>query len=266
MISVTLAFNEKHVFYEFQSMFDLKAKSVLEIGGALSYECIKHIPFKCWVSVDPLNEERSFDDRYFQEKGLASGIEAPDNHCDYIFSCDAFEHILDLQDSLVEMHRVLKNNGYLYSHFGPIWSACDGSHVENIEYGGRTYNFWESPIVPFWFHLIFEKNELEGILMTGIDRPLARKIVDFVYESPQINRMFYEDYLHAFLESHFAIELVLAINDLDYEPHFPIYDHPLAKGINPQNIRHKVQEKYGSNKKNILCRDMKIILRKISGN
>jgi ubiquinone/menaquinone biosynthesis C-methylase UbiE len=258
-----IALNERQVFENFKNTFDLNGKRILEVGGAISFKLVNSLPIKEWVAIDPLNDDRSIGAKYRKIQGIAQQISYSENSFDFIFSSNAFHLISRFDEALREFYRVLKNDGYLYTHYGPIWSACDGSQIENVCYQGKEYIFWRDHLIPHWYHLTFDEKELSQILTTKLDIELVNKLVYHIYKGKWVNRMFYEDYITSFLKSNFTIVVLVSCDTLDYDPVFPNYDHPLVERTRNQDILALIQQKYGKDKKNIYCRDMKVILRKI---
>src|SRR6185295_8661532 len=64
---------------------------------------------------------------------------------DVILSLDAFEHFVDLPGALVAMRRLLKDDGYILTCFGPTWYHPLGGHGFSI--------------FP-WAHLVFSESVL----------------------------------------------------------------------------------------------------------
>lgn len=263
MINSGIATDERKVFEDFKREFNLKDKVILEVGGSIPFELIANSPIQQWVAIDPLNNNTSIGSRYYEVQGIAQEVKYPNDSFDYVFSSNAFHLISELDAALRELYRVLKNGGYLYVHYGPIWSACDGHQLERVYHQGREYIFWRDYLIPHWYHLIFDQDELTQILVTRLDTALVKKVVHHVYQGTWVNRMFYEDYITSFYKSDFTIVAIAGSDTLDYTPTFPDYDHPLVSNSRTQNILATIQQKNGKDKKNIYCRDMKVILRKI---
>lgn len=131
-------------------------------------------------------------------------------------SITAFEHVHDFADALREIYRVLKPGGLLYSDFGPIWSCSIGHHVAAIVDGVEARHFkpGKNP-VPHYAHLLMSPTELRAaVLRTDWVFPkLADAIVDWIYESPGVNRMFYEDYVRLFRESPFRVRHLAPVRE-----------------------------------------------------
>ncbi|ARU60386.1 hypothetical protein CBW65_04375 [Tumebacillus avium] len=254
-----VAVDELTVFQEFVDTFPVAGRNVLEVGGSIPWERVAQEKPALWVMVDPVNE--AIDQGIYQGiQGIASSVPYPNNSFDYVFSCNAFEHISDLEETLAELKRLLKPNGVIFSHFGPIWSAPDGHHLD-IVHNDCSYNFWEKTILPHWYHLIFSPEELSEILESALEPELVQAIIQHVYLSDWINRRHYEDYLRAFEQSGLTLEYLAVTNEVDYPEEFPAYRHPLLEGLTKDVIQAKVEELHGKRFRNLFCRDMKVVLR-----
>ena len=178
----TLATNQYIVFSDFIKHFKIRGKDILEVGGGLPYKLVDKAAVKTWLSIDPLNKYLIMD-RYTRINGIASSLEVSDNAFDFVFSSNVFEHITNLESSISEMIKVLRPGGYIYAHFGPIWSAPDRHHLENIVYKDEVYNFWNRPLIPPWHHLILSINELNAMLLTKLDRNIVDKLLYAMFKS-----------------------------------------------------------------------------------
>lgn len=252
-----IASSERTVFDEFRSRFETEGQRVLEVGGCLPWELARESSVAEWIALDPRNEDRTEQKRRRTLRGFAHLVPLPDNAVDLVFSSNAFQHIATMQSALFELHRVVRPGGAVFAHFGPIWSAPDGSHIEGVLHDDRTYNFWEAPrYIPDWYHLIFTCRELFEILQSRLPHGLARALAEYVYTSSWINRLTYEDYLSAFEQSGFELELIHGELRFDYDATVPAYDHPyqdrVARWLGERGPR---LEQYK-------VRDLKVVLRK----
>ena len=80
----------------------------------------------------------------------ARNLKFDDNSFDLVFSFNAFEHFEDPEKVLIEAIRVVKEHGYLFFDFGPLYYSAWGAHL-----------YREIP-VPFC-HLLFKQADLERI-------------------------------------------------------------------------------------------------------
>lgn len=249
-----VAIDEQFVFSNFINCFDIKDKKVLEIGGSIPEYLVQSV--KKWVSIDPLNGN-SKSNNYVYLKGRAQHVPYPDEYFDFIFSCNCFHHISNFNDALSEMHRVLKPNGIVYSAFGPIWSAPDGCHLENIPFGDGTINFWEEKIVPDWFHLVYSFKELNTILQSSISKEKAYAVAEYIFFSNWINRMSIFDYETSFKNSSFEILELSGSADFGYNTYTPNYYNPFTSKYEEWE-----KNKLNTNQYKYSIRDLNIILKK----
>ncbi|MBF0304336.1 MAG: class I SAM-dependent methyltransferase [Alphaproteobacteria bacterium] len=195
----------------------LAGKTVLEVGGNLPPGfALEDLKAERWVAVQepsywqeiggkwrnearvlPIEECPPVDqmDRYTVLLGQIEKLPpARFGSFDRIFSVAAFEHIHELGLALRIMRRALAAEGALYAMFAPIWSSPQGHHLPDVtDESGRTFSFSNAPI-PSWGHLLMRPPEMFQHLLAHTDERTASRICYFVYHSPHINRLFYEDY------------------------------------------------------------------------
>ena len=244
-----IAYTQKEVFKRFIDEFDITGKKILDIGGKLTEESIELLTCKKWVSIDLNNSDKIIQGRYEEKKGDARLLCFEDEEFDFIFACNSFEHIQNLEIALSEMYRVLKKGGILYSNFGPIWSAPDGHHLD-IVIGDVDYSFWKSKTLNLFEHLYLSEKELQLKLEQSYEKETVSKIIKSVFYS-NWNRYSFEDYIRIFVMSNFIIEDIMTNNFIDYSYDKSYYVSKLEN----------LEEGY-SCKKNIRCRDIEVILRK----
>ena len=123
-----------------------------------------------------------------------------------IFSVAAFEHIQNLDQALLELHRVLKDGGVLYAEFGPIWSCSVGHHVY-AKVNGEEARHWKPGLnpVPNYGHLFLSPEEMEDKLSAKVSARLLEAIIEWIYTKEDINRLFYEDYVRILHASPFKV-------------------------------------------------------------
>ncbi len=138
--------------------------------------------------------------------GDARKLQFADESFSAVFSVSVFEHLLDFDRCLAEMYRVLKPGGYVFAEFGPIWSCSIGHHVYAFGDGleARHHKPETNPI-PNYAHLLQTRTELHSSLEASVPPNLLKAILDWTYESPNINRMFFEDYVRSFADSQFEL-------------------------------------------------------------
>lgn len=248
--------SELDAYREFKENFNICDKVVLEVGGCLIKD-VDHIHMvKEWHSIDPLNERFSLENKFFSDQGYVQILPYKNHTFDYIFSCNAFHHINFFEYALEEMYRVLKPNGILFSSFGPIWSAPDGHHLENIDYNNEIISFWEKQYIPDWYHLIYSPRELVSILESKLDSGFAKALVNYIYFDNWINRLAYDDYFDMINKSPFKVQQWLNITEFGYERKLPNYINRFSnKAENWIKSFIQSEAKYK-------VRDIKIILKK----
>lgn len=193
---------ERLRFYWLNRSYGLEGKNVLEVGGRLPAEFVAAAKPSRWTSLDPKNTDEA-GEAYVLKRGDAADIRFPDNTFDVVFSSSTFEHIGHLPKALSEMHRVLKPQGIMYSDFGPIWSAAGGHHIRGAtEKTLRSAGLWPFPA---WGHLAMTTRALLTFLSKGLEPDDARRVERDIHRRPSLNRMFYEDYVHAFHASPFRV-------------------------------------------------------------
>ena len=203
----------------------LSNKSVLEIGGALPPEFVRHcLKPKSWTSV----EYHSY--QHNQGVSLSNQIQSKDNDLipylyfddgwesfarswksfsapqyDVVLSLAAFEHIYDLPSCLDFLYDVLGTGGVLLSKFSPIWSAPNGSHGFIPECIGKTEDH---------FHLLYDYSSLTNLLVNkySLEPSQASSAAFNLYANNQLNRLTYEDYITIFASTRFSNRQIFPID------------------------------------------------------
>ncbi len=165
-------------------------KSQLEVGEA--------------VGVNPAVRKLRSGDGWQVIPADARELPFEDETFDLVISIAAFEHIHGLPAVLEQAHRVLRPGGSLFSSFGPIWSGCWGHHL-NFQHDGRWYTFANATLPPYC-HLLMERDELRQWLLERFEPAVADKATTFVFDSPDQNRLFFDEYERAFHGSDFTVE------------------------------------------------------------
>lgn len=148
----------------------------------------------------------------------------PNDYFDCVLSVSAFEHILDLNLAFTEMLRILKPGGFLFSHFGPIYSASFGHHLW-MAVDGKTYNY-HNTILPPYCHLLMSPEALLSYCVKRLDPLLSEQIVEFVFYSTDQNRLSYDDYLRIVQQSYFEVVYFNGINCPDIDEKYLLPDLP----------------------------------------
>ena len=105
---------------------------------------------------------------------------------DYIITKDTFEHTLNLDKVLFKFYEMLRDDGKVYTGFGPLYNFYNGDH-------GRL-----KAVFP-WFHLIIP----EKILIKRINKTLNYNIKRI--EDLGLNKFSVNDYMNVFNRSKFQI-------------------------------------------------------------
>ena len=121
---------------------------------------------------------------------------------DFVCSLNLYEHINNPSKFIDEQLRVLKDDGFCYGRWGPIWSGPRGHHIHD-----NMVRFWETlykigcPVykndgqfITDWSHLLLSKDEMfESLLPMLKSAKLVDRIVEFIYISDYINRIFFDE-------------------------------------------------------------------------
>lgn len=205
----------------------LTGKSVLEIGCDPNGDFLKYLcatrSVGSAIGINPCLTENTETSKYSLLKLDARKLPFADNSIDAILSISVFEHVQDLDVALSELYRVLRPGGYLFTEFGPIWSSVWGHHL--WFYHGNNVRDWNNTPLPPYAHLLMSEDELRSWCTQKYkDNSLTAKVCDFVFRSPDQNRLFFSDYHNLFLESDFDILFMTGYPDL-----------PLAKAYSPSD-------------------------------
>ena len=210
----------------------LKGKRLLEIGsdsaGELLRECMSTAGVASAVGVNPAGPRLDTGRiRILDIDGRS--LPFPDDSFDVIASLSVFEHVFALQEVLDECHRVLMPGGVLLAEFGPIWSSCWGHHLW-FYYGGEIVDWRNHPLPPY-AHLLMERAELESWCNSAWrDGELSRQIAEFVFDSPEQNRLFFSDYEDIARASQFDVVFICGVPDVPHPAGTPNSDYARTFG------------------------------------
>ncbi len=191
---------ERMRFYRCAREQGFADKDVLEVGGQLPGRFVRAARPHSWTCVD-LNATDGVEGTDYRRIGAdAADMPLRDESVDIVFSSSAFEHLRDLHGSMREMTRVLRPGGVLYSDFGPIWSGSDGHHLRGpAREALKRAGVW--PLAP-WSHLLKTRGEMKAFLRENLeDEHEVRLVERWLYRRESLNRVFFEDYVHAFYNS-----------------------------------------------------------------
>jgi SAM-dependent methyltransferase len=142
--------SKMEVFFGPDIWTELAAKTVVDFGcanGIDTIEMAEHGVSRV-IGVDIRERPLAVARRLAQERGVADRCTfatSIDEKVDVIVSLDAFEHFEDPLAILGAMRKLLKDDGYILTCFGPTWYHPLGGH-----------GFSMFP----WAHLIFTENTL----------------------------------------------------------------------------------------------------------
>lgn len=251
-----LACNENVVFQNLMSLMDIREKEIIEVGGYFPKDIVLSQGIKKWVSVDPQIPNEINEEQYVAFKGDILNFPCKEESFDIVFSSNAFQYISNFKQTMAYLHRLLRTGGKVFSHFGPIWSSPDGNNFENLILSdGKVINFWENNILPKWYHLLYSECELREIINKYFSSKDTDIIINFLFHSNNINRLFFNDYLEIFRSTGFKIILFKASDLLDYD-----LNPTIKNSFSDDEIKSQLTKMYGQN--NYDCRDIMVLLEK----
>ncbi len=196
---------------------DVQNKIILEIGAENAntlYELEKQgmqygIGINNWLWEHKADNVSKVTDRIVLAHGDINALPIEDESFDLIISIASFEHILNLENALQEMYRLLKPGGFIFTIFAPIWSNPEVGHHLWFENQNNWYRFNEEEtyrhLVKPGEHLLYEKEEMRVHLKQRCDDKLAEQLLYELYERDIINRYTYADYRRFVVETGFNI-------------------------------------------------------------
>ncbi len=117
-------------------------------------------------------------------------LDFPDNSFSMLFGRAVLEHISDMDDFLLECDRVLEPGGVLYLDGGPLYFSPKGHHMAVKGATGTHYGFDVMPdLLPNWCQLDSSEEELFTHLKDEIGEDDARIVSNYVFTTPEQNRM-----------------------------------------------------------------------------
>lgn len=96
----------------------------------------------------------------------ASDLKFKDETFDFVYSFDAFEHVLNPEKVLKEALRVVKKNGYIFISFGLFYSSPWGPHA----YRTLTFPYWQFLFPMDLIDKFIKKKNLEPMQETTFNK------------------------------------------------------------------------------------------------
>ena len=154
-----------------------------------------------------LGESLDSSERLVRIKNTETHIPLDTDSIDVAFSWSTFEHVSRPRESLQELKRVIKPNGYLFLQIFPMYYSAHGHHM-----------WWDSNFPPF-IHLsntaLFESRFKDFSDSTEYEESFKKIIEEEVYS---LNRIRFEELKEILLDLNFKI----LKEDLALEPVGPI--------------------------------------------
>jgi SAM-dependent methyltransferase len=234
----------------------LDGKSILELGCNIEGDFIGDVA-RCHrvreaVGINiVLSEIRQLSPILRLQPGDIRKMDFDDDHFDILISSSVFEHLHDFPLALQEMYRVLKPGGFVYSHYGPIWSGSYGHHLWMQSKNGRVLTY-HNTILPPYCHLLMTPNQLENWLM-GQHHPDAHAITDYVFNSPEQNHLMFSDYEKLLRSSPFE---VIFLKGYDTEL------QQIYSSLTTAEVFQRLAERYPADRDKFLYDGITVLLRK----
>ncbi len=195
---------------------------VIDHLEASSWSCLQSEEYTKYRS-DNQNPSTPSNNYRIIYKNAEDYLEETNESFDAIFSIAAFEHFLKLPQAIANVGRVLRPGGTLFSIFAPIWSGPWGNHWTGavpLRFNERLPKGWSwtshtifnSP----WDHLLLGPTEFFDYYAKRFDRQFAEALTYETFQSPQINRLFYEDYEYIFQKNGLESLIFQGLFNIDY--------------------------------------------------
>jgi SAM-dependent methyltransferase len=132
---------------------------------------------------------------------------------DAVLLFSVLEHLHDVEAAFLEMRRIVKSHGHVALLFGPAWSCAYGHHIY-ADASDPNLNFvlWQ---LPAHMHLLCTHDEIrEWYRRQNYPDSIGDTVLHWFYETPIINRLFYEDYLRLMSRHFQMVASEVMYNDL----------------------------------------------------
>lgn len=120
-----------------------------------------------------------------------------ENLFDSVLTLSVLEHLDNLEGAVIEMTRITKNGGDILHIFGPTWSCAYGHHIyEKADDPLLNFSLWA---MPAHMHLLCSRDEIVNFYVEqGYKKEAGNAALHWFFETPIINRLFFDDYLNIF--------------------------------------------------------------------
>lgn len=219
-----LSDHQRNFFSTLLSFYDIRGKDVLEVGGAMpSGLVLDTLGVNSWTCVQSQEYAAHRNDNQTPSANLGNGrysaiyanIEDVGGSADFsqrydtVFSIACFEHIHKFPQALNVMYQALRPGGCLYSTFAPIWSGPWGQHLtepvpSRFDAMAPAAGWTQQDYIGPWDHLLLSRFQFYERIKQRFDASYAEALSYMTYNSPQINRYFFEDYENFVKESKFS--------------------------------------------------------------
>jgi SAM-dependent methyltransferase len=143
---------------------------------------------------------------------ITTRVPLDDDSFDCIVSFSVLEHVSDVPAAMRETFRLLRPGGDVCLAFGPVWSSAYGHHIY-INAADRpllNFSLWD---MPAFMHLLSSPAEISDYYVkSGYSEQEAQSAIHYCFESDNINRVMFEDYLDIFRENFIIDKLVTMYN------------------------------------------------------
>ena len=204
-----------------------KNKDILEVGGSQS--CESAYPFLndgaasvIVTGLEHISQEqtdRRENLRIMYADGLSLSSVFEPCSFDVVYGVSVVEHILSPKIFLDEVYKVLKPGGMAYFEGAPLWSSSKGHHLWVATWGGpyqhrstANYLFSNWPDtestnpLPVWSHLLMTRDQMKECLVAqSLPSTDIECIIDWVYDSKQINRLSLSEIAKAYTTSKLVV-------------------------------------------------------------
>jgi len=152
------------------------------------------------------------------QKMDATELQFDDETFDMVVSANVMEHVNNPILYLKECSRVLKTGGVAYFETYPVWSSARGHHVmeemvdkvcpSKCEYRN------DGSFIPDWSHLFLNPTQMMELLQDKLDEEAIHFIINYIYESDDINRQGWNSILKAFKQTfeQISVETIAQVN------------------------------------------------------